>query len=157
MEHEAATVGPRSDAGPRGGPPGDLHCIVRVGEHPLFVRSPRDPADLFVEVPVPIATALLGGKVDVPTLDGTERLALDAATEPGATRRIRGRGLPRLQRSGRGNLYVRVAYDVPRSPSRKLKKALEALAELEAKEVGPARRSYQDLLKRHAKERDEAR
>ena len=144
----------QGDAGPRGGPAGDLHCIVRVGEHPLFVRSPRDPADLFVEVPVPIATAILGGKVDVPTLDGQEKLAIEAGTEPGATNRIRGRGLPRLQRSGRGNLYVRVAYDVPRSPSRKLRKALEALGELEAKEVGPARRAFQDMLKRHAKDGD---
>lgn len=146
----------QGDAGPRGGPAGDLHCIVRVGEHPLFVRSPRDPADLFVEVPVPIATALLGGKIDVPTLDGEERLSLDAGTEPGATSRIRGRGLPRLQRSGRGNLYVRVAYDVPRSPSRKLRKALEAVKEIEAKEVGPARRAFQDMLKRHVKRGDKA-
>jgi len=145
----------QGEAGPRGGPPGDLHCVVRVGEHELFVRSPRDPADLFVEVPIPVSTALLGGKVEVPTLDGSESMTVDAGTEPGATVRVRGGGLPRLQRSGRGNLYVRLLYDVPRRPSRKLKKALEHVAEVEDKEVGPARKKFADLLERHRRQREE--
>lgn len=139
----------QGEAGPRGGPHGDLHCVVRVAAHEFFVRSPRDPADLFVEVPVPVSTALLGGRVDVPTLDGTESLAVDAGTEPGSTLRVRGAGLPRLQRSGRGNLYVRLGYDVPRRPSRKLKKALESVAEIEKNEVGPARKKFADLLDGH--------
>lgn len=137
------------EAGPRGGPHGDLHCVVRVAEHDFFVRSPRDPADLFVEVPVPVSTALLGGRVEVPTLDGTESLVVDAGTEPGATLKVRGAGLPRLQRSGRGNLYVRLGYDVPRRPSRKLRKALESFAEVEKKEVGPARKKFAGLLENH--------
>jgi molecular chaperone DnaJ len=141
----------QGEAGPRGGPPGDLHCIVRVGEHPFFVRSPRDPADLFVEVPVPVSTALLGGRVEVPTLDGVESLVIDTGTEPGATLRVRGAGLPRLQRSGRGNLYVRVTYDVPRKPGRKLKKALEGLSAVEEREMGPARKRFADLLDTHRK------
>ena len=139
----------QGEAGPRGGPPGDLHCVVRVDDHDLFVRSPRDPSDLFVEVPVPVSTALLGGRVEIPTLDGTESLAVDAGTEPGATVRVRGAGLPRLQRSGRGNLYVRLGYDVPRRPSRKLKKVLEGFAELEQKEIGPARKKFADELEKH--------
>ena len=122
---------------------------MRVAEHDFFVRSPRDPADLFVEVPVPVSTALLGGRVEVPTLDGTESLVVEAGTEPGATLRVRGAGLPRLQRSGRGNLYVRLGYDVPRSPSRKLKKALEGIAEIEEKEVGPARKKFAEHLENH--------
>lgn len=143
------------EAGPRGGPAGDLHCVVRVQEHDLFVRSPRDPADLFVEVPVPVSTALLGGRIEVPTLDGIESLPLDAGTEPGATLRVRGAGLPRLQRSGRGNLYVRVAYDVVRSPGRKLRRALQGLVEVEAKEVGPARRKFAERLESHRRLREE--
>jgi molecular chaperone DnaJ len=139
----------QGEAGPRGGPAGDLHCVVRVAEHDFFVRSPRDPADLFVEVPVPVSTALLGGRVVVPTLDGTESLVVDTGTEPGATLRVRGAGLPRLQRSGHGNLYVRLGYDVPRRPSRKLKKALEGIAELEEKEVGPARKKFAEHLENH--------
>lgn len=139
----------QGEAGPRGGAAGDLHCVVRVADHEFFVRSPRDPADLFVEVPIPVSTAMLGGKVEVPTLDGTERIGVDAGTEPGATLKVRGAGLRRLQRSGRGNLYVRLGYDVPRRPSRKLKKALEGVAEIESKEVGPARKRFAELLESH--------
>ena len=56
---------------------------------------------------------------------GTEMLDIDPGTEPGETIRIRGAGLPRFQGGGRGHLFVRVAYDVPRKPSRKLKRAIE--------------------------------
>jgi molecular chaperone DnaJ len=147
------------EAGPRGGPSGDLHCVIRVHEHEMFVRSPRDPADLFIEVPVPVATAMLGGRVDVPTLDGTESLPLDAGTEPGATLRVRGAGLPRLPqrggRGGRGNLYVRVAYDVPRAPGRRLRKALEAVKEIESKESTPARDRFAAFLKEHRRRTSE--
>ncbi|MHC5011581.1 MAG: molecular chaperone DnaJ [Planctomycetota bacterium] len=137
------------EAGARGGPRGDLHCVVQVQEHDFFVRSPREPADVFVEVPVPISTALLGGEIEVPTLEGVEKLDLDAGTEPGATVRVRGGGLPRLQRSGRGDLYVRVAYDVPRSPGRRLRKALDGVAQVEQKELGPARKKFVQRLEAH--------
>jgi molecular chaperone DnaJ len=138
---------------PRGGPPGDLQCLIRVEEHPLFRRSGDDPADLFVEVPVPISIALLGGEVEIPSLDGVETIRLDAGTAPGATVRVRGHGLPRFQRSGRGDLYVRVLYDVPKSPGRGLRKALEGLRAAETEEVGPQRRRFADAMKDHAKGR----
>ena len=147
----------QGEAGPRGGPAGDLHCVVRVREHPLFVRSPRDPADLFVEVPVPIAAALLGGEVEVPTLEGVEKLSLASGTAPGDTVRMRGGGLPRLRSGGRGSLYVRVAYDVPKKPGRRLKRALEGLREEETREVGPARRVFGDRLDAHRRRLDERR
>jgi molecular chaperone DnaJ len=142
------------EAGVRGGPRGDLHCVLRVREHDLFVRSPRDPADLFVEVPVPLGVALLGGEVVVPTLDGTANVQLDAGTEPGATLKVRGEGLPRLQRAGRGDLYVRVAYDVPQGPGRKVRKALEAFREAEAHEPGPRQKKFARRLDQHRAERE---
>jgi molecular chaperone DnaJ len=138
------------EAGPRGGGRGDLHCVVRVREHPLFVRSPRDPADLFVEVPVPLSTALLGGAVRVPTLDGAEEVKVPGGTEPGSTISVRGHGLPVLQGRRRGDLFVRVVYDVPKRPGRRFKRALEGLREAEEKEIGPARRAYEDRLGQHA-------
>lgn len=134
---------------PRGGVPGDLHVRVRVEEHPIFVRSPEDPADLFVQVPVPITTALLGGAIEIPALEGSIQLDVPAATEPGQTLRVRGGGLPRFQRGGKGHLYVHVLYDVPRKPSRKLKRAIEGLRELEQGEPGPSGRRFRDELKQH--------
>jgi len=142
---------------PRGGVPGDLNVRVRVEEHPVFLRSPDDPADLFIQVPVPISTALLGGEVEIPSLEGSISLDVAAGTQPGQTVRVRGGGLPRFQGHGRGHLYVHVLYDVPRRPGRKLKKAIESLREPETGEPGPARRKFNDLLKQHLRRRDKER
>jgi molecular chaperone DnaJ len=138
---------------PRGGAPGDLQCLIHVEKHPLFQRSHEDPADLVVDVPVPVTTAFLGGEVEIPALDGATTIRLDPSTPPGSTLRVKGQGLPHLEHRGRGDLYVRVHYDVPKNPGRKIKKALEALQEAEREETGPARREYQDLLRGHLKER----
>jgi molecular chaperone DnaJ len=136
---------------PRGGTPGDLECVIHVERHPLFQRRAEDPADLVVDVPVPLATALLGGDVEIPSLEGTTTIRVDPSTPPGATVRVKGQGLPHLEHRGRGDLWVRVHYDVPKSPGRKLRKAIEALQEAEGEESGPARRAYQDLLHDHRK------
>ncbi len=134
---------------PRGGVPGDLNVHVRVEEHPIFVRSPEDPSDLYLRVPIPIATALLGGSVEIPSLEGSMEIDVDPGTAPGATLRVRGQGLPRFQSRGRGSVYVRVAYDIPKSPSRKLRKALETLRDVEQNETGPERRRFADQLREH--------
>lgn len=134
---------------PRGGVPGDLNVRIRVEDHDVFLRSPEDPADLFLQAPVPITTALLGGQVEIPSLEGTVTLDVGAGTEPGDTIRVRGAGLPRFQGRGNGHLYVRVLYDVPKRPSRKMKKVLEGLRDLEQTEAGPARRSFEDDVKAH--------
>ncbi|MDJ0521524.1 MAG: molecular chaperone DnaJ [Planctomycetota bacterium] len=134
---------------PRGGVPGDLNVRVRVEDHDVFLRSPEDPADLFLQVPVPIATALLGGEVEIPSLEGSITLDVAAGTSPGDTLRVRGGGLPRFQGHGRGHLYVRILYDVPKKPSRKLKRVLEDLRSTEDGEPGPARRRFRDTLKDH--------
>ena len=134
---------------PRGGPRGDLHVEVRIGEHPLFKR---EGADLYVDVPVPITTTVLGGDVDVPTLSGSNSVKVPAGTAPGSLVRIRGEGLPRLERAGRGDLYVRILLDLPTSPGKRLREALETLRAAERDESGPARRVYVDRLKDHRKQ-----
>ncbi len=139
------------EAAPPGGQAGDLNVYVRVREHPLFGRMPDDPADLIQRVTVPMSVAVLGGQVEIPSLEGSIPLDVDAGTAPGETVRIRGAGLNRFQGGGRGHMYVRLAYDIPKSPSRKLRKAFEALRELEEREPGPARRRADDAMKAHLK------
>jgi len=142
---------------PRGGVPGDLNVRINVDEHRLFLRSPNDPADLYVSVPVPITTALLGGEIEIPSLEGTMMLDIPAGTEPGDTIRVRGGGVPHLQGRGRGSLHAHIVYDVPRRPSRKLKRALDAMRAVESEEPGPQRRKFTDLVKDHLRQYEKTR
>jgi molecular chaperone DnaJ len=134
------------EPGPRGGHRGDLLVTVRVGAHPVFRR---EGSALRLEAPVPLSTAVLGGDVEVPTLSGSLHVQVPPSTAPGSELRLRGEGLPRLDRPGRGDLYVHVVLDVPQNPGRRLRDALEALRQAEADETGPARRRYNDFLREH--------
>jgi molecular chaperone DnaJ len=138
----------------RGGSRGDLEVEVHVAADPLFHRDGDGP-DLFVEVPVPLSTAVLGGEVEVPGLAGTLSVKVPAGTRPGQRIRLRGEGLPVPGRHGKGDLYAVVAMDVPESPGRKLREALDALRAAERDEIGPARRRYQDLVRDHRRRLEE--
>jgi len=110
------------EGGVRGGPPGDLYVVVRVEEHELFVR---DGADLHVEHEISALVAALGTEVEVPALDGREKLAIPAGTQPNDTVVLRGKGLPRLRRSGRGDLVVHLNVTVPRRLSARQRELLQ--------------------------------
>jgi molecular chaperone DnaJ len=100
----------RGAAGPRGGAPGDLYVHLRVRPHD---RYRREDDDLVTDVPISIAQAALGTTVSLPTLDGDEDLAIPAGTQPGHQFVLRGRGVPRLQSRGRGDLRAIVKVEVP--------------------------------------------
>jgi molecular chaperone DnaJ len=97
-------------AGEPGAPPGDLYVRVRVNEDPELLR---DGEDLIHHMRVSFVDATLGAEVDVPTLDGSRTVRLDAGTQPGATLTLRGDGMPRLRRRGRGDLKVVVDVMIP--------------------------------------------
>lgn len=109
------------EAGPNGGPPGDLYVEVRVRPHPIFER---DGADLSSEVPISYATAVLGGSVDVPTLDGHVTLKIPAATQSGKVMRLRGKGVRRVRDATPGDLYCRVVVETPVNLTREQKELL---------------------------------
>ena len=100
----------RGASGPRGGPPGDLYLHLRVRPHPVLSR---DGYDLRETVRISMAQAALGADVKVDTIEGPEALSVEPATPNGAELRLRGRGVPHLQRRGRGDLVVTVAVDTP--------------------------------------------
>ncbi|HPC82781.1 MAG TPA: molecular chaperone DnaJ [Thermoanaerobaculaceae bacterium] len=114
----------QGEGGVRGGPPGDLYVVVRVQPHEFFVR---DGADLHLEVEVSAFLAALGTEVEVPTLDGSEKVPVPSGTQPGDTVTLRGMGLPRLRRGGRGDLVVHFKVAVPRRLSAKQKELLQAI------------------------------
>jgi molecular chaperone DnaJ len=112
--------------GTRGGPPGHLYVDVEVEPDPRF---DRDGDDLVHSLPVPFAQAALGAKREIEGLDGeTVELEIPSGTQPGEVIVVRNQGVPRLQRSGRGNLLVVARVEVPRKLSRKAKKLIEELS-----------------------------
>jgi molecular chaperone DnaJ len=97
-------------AGEPGAPPGDLYVNVRVKEDPELMR---DGEDLVHRLRISIVEAALGTEVEVPTLDGTTVVRVDAGTQPGRTLRLRGEGMPRMRGRGRGDIKVVVDVMVP--------------------------------------------
>jgi DnaJ-class molecular chaperone len=100
---------------PTGGPPGDAMLTIRILAHPRFQR---DGQDLTVRVPVPLADAVLGGAILVPTLDGNVEISLPANTSGGKTFRLRGKGLP--GKDGAGDLYAAIDIVLPPIPDQDL-------------------------------------
>ena len=98
------------EAGFRGGPSGDLYVVLFVKHHEIFKR---DGDDLICEVPVSFVQAALGSEIEVPTLEGSARIKVPAGTQPGASFRVKGKGVKNLQGYGQGDLHVRVQVEIP--------------------------------------------
>jgi molecular chaperone DnaJ len=113
----------QGNAGRNGGPAGDLIIHVNVQPHPQFER---DGADVLYTAPISFAEAALGATLEIPTIDGKVKYDLPAGTQTGTTFRLRGKGIPRLQRTGRGDQYVTVNVQVPTSLTTAQKEALKA-------------------------------
>ena len=111
------------------GEAGDLYLRVRVTPHALFERKDRD---LFVKLRLPVATAVLGGEANVPTLAGkTVRLRVPPLTQPGQLFRLKGYGMPTPGKPDVGDAYARVEIQLPAALSPKAREAWERLAALE--------------------------
>jgi molecular chaperone DnaJ len=117
----------KGEAGPRGGPAGDLYVVTRVSASPVFKRL--DGGNLEVTVPITIAEALRGATIEVPTLDGTKKIKVPAGTKHGTIQRLRGEGPPKPRGSGRGDIRYRLEIDVPKDLTEEQEKAVEGLAE----------------------------
>lgn len=114
------------EAGILGGPAGNLYVVVTVDEHPFFVRN---EFDIQLDLPVNIAQAALGATVNIPTLDGNEEaIDIPAGTQTGKVIRKRGLGIPRLQRSGRGDMLISVRVVTPTDLNPDQKALLQQLA-----------------------------
>jgi molecular chaperone DnaJ len=124
-------VGAEGEAGPSGGPPGDLYVVIHVQEHDFFQREGND---LFCEMPVNFPTLAMGVEIRIPTLEGEERFPVPEGTQSGTTFNLRGRGMPDVTGRGRGNLMVTVRVVTPKKLSREQKKLLEQLADSLPKE-----------------------
>jgi molecular chaperone DnaJ len=115
----------KGEAGPRGGPAGDLYVVTHVGESPVFARKGEN---VEVEVPITIPEAIRGATIEVPTLSGTKRIRVPPGTQHGTIQRLRGEGPPKLSGRGRGDIHYRLMIDVPSSLSREQREAVDDLA-----------------------------
>jgi molecular chaperone DnaJ len=136
--YEGATlrISGEGEAAPHGGAPGDLYVRIRVKADPRFERKEDD---LLTEAVVDVATAALGGTVPVPVIGGDEpqRIRIPAGVRSGATFRIRGHGMPKLQAKGRGDLLVKVRIEVPTELSADQKRHFEELGKTFGRHDGP--------------------
>lgn len=117
-------------AGVNGGPPGDLFVVLEVEPSDVFQRN---GADLHLPLPIDFTVALLGGTLEIPTVDGEHHtLEIPAGVQPGQAIRLDGLGLPHLNRDRRGSLHVHLEVEIPRKLSRKERELIEELADLRA-------------------------
>ena len=132
------------EPGARGGPRGDLYCIVNVKPHPLFQR---EGDDLHLDVPVAFAGLVLGTKIEVPTLSGPATLSVPARTAAHTVMRLRGKGIPSLRGGGPGDLLVRVTLDMPKKLTKRQEELLHELQGIDEENVSPDRKSFLGKVK----------
>ena len=113
-------------SGKNGGPAGDLLITVMVRPHEIFRR---DGTAVFCEAPITFTQAVLGGTLEIPTIDGKVKYDIPEGTQPGTVFRLRGKGIPVLNGRGRGDQYVTVNIETPRNLNREQKEALKKFSE----------------------------
>lgn len=124
------------EAGPRGGPEGDLYIFIDVKKHDLFER---DGADLYCVAPIPMATAALGGEIEGPTIEGGRvSIAIPEGAQTGKRFRVKGKGMSRLNQKGRGDMLVEIQVETPVNLTARQKELLKEFCEAGGDECNPS-------------------
>jgi molecular chaperone DnaJ len=126
-----------------GGPNGSLFLVLDVQPHKFFRRREND---IFLNLDINVAQAVLGAEIEVPTLDGNEKLKIPAGTQPGKIFQIKGKGVPYLRRSGRGDQKVIVNVAIPSKLTKEQRELFEKLAESLGTAVKPQEKGFLDWL-----------
>ncbi|MBJ40479.1 MAG: molecular chaperone DnaJ [Gammaproteobacteria bacterium] len=136
----------QGEAGPNGGPAGDLYVEVRVEDHAIFQREAQH---LFCEVPISFSDAALGSEVEVPTLDGRVSLKIPAETQTGKRFRLRGKGVDvsQINRGGVGDLYCEIIVETPVNLTKRQKELLREFEEASDERQSPRRHSFFEGVK----------
>jgi molecular chaperone DnaJ len=126
------------------GPSGDLYVVVKVKDHPIFERQGDE---LHCTIPINIAQAALGTEIDLLTFDGLQNVKVPEGTQSGSRIRLRNLGVPRLQASSRGDLFVHIDVRVPSKLTREQRKMFEQLRDTLPVENEPREKSIIDKVK----------
>jgi molecular chaperone DnaJ len=124
------------EAGLRGGPAGDLYIFLSIKPHEFFQR---DGSDIFCRVPISMVTAIIGGQIEVPTVDGGRtRVRVPEGTETGKQFRLKGKCMPVLRSSVTGDMYIQVDVETPKNLTRRQRELIEEFERESHKETSPA-------------------
>lgn len=132
------------NAGANGGPNGNLNVAVTVRPDQLFSRR---GFDVLCEIPITYSQAAFGDEIVVPTIDGKVKYKIGAATQPGTTFRLRGKGIQRLNRSGRGDQLVTVTIEVPKNLNKSQQDALNKFESMLSEKNYAKRKGFFDRIK----------
>ena len=138
------TLSGQGDAGANGGVSGDLYVVVHEIPHSHLRREGNN---LFYTRVISVTDAILGTEINVPCLDGPQRLKLSAGTQPGTVERLRGKGLPSVNSSGKGDLYVKILVWIPHKLKRDEKNALEVIRDSDSFKPDPTREDKEIIEK----------
>jgi len=116
----------QGNAGRNGGPAGDLQIVITVQPHQLFRREGNN---VYCDAPITFTQAVLGGELEIPTIDGKVKYEIPEGTQTGTTFRLRGKGIPNVNGRGRGDQFVTVNIETPRNLNREQKEALRKFSE----------------------------
>jgi molecular chaperone DnaJ len=132
------------EPGLNGGPRGDLYVVIHVKKHKYFRRR-KD--DILLDLSINLAQATLGAELNVPTVDGDVELTIPTGTQPGKVLRMRGKGVPRLRRNGRGDQLVVISVDIPRTLDSEQRELFNKLAGTLGTEKVLRERGFMDSLR----------
>jgi molecular chaperone DnaJ len=127
-----------------GGPNGNVYVEIQVRPHKFFRRKGNN---IQLDLNINMAQAALGDEIEVPTLDGPQKLTIPAGTQPGRIFTLKGKGIPNLRSSGRGDEHILVNVEVPTRLTTEQRDLLEQLAKTLGSEVRPQERSFLDKIK----------
>jgi len=123
--------------GDNGGPPGDLYIIIKVKPHEFFER---EGDDILCTVPMTISQAALGTEIDIPTIEGSEKIKIPPGTQTHSLFKLKNKGVPSLRGRGRGDQIVRVVVQTPAHLTERQKQIFQELAKLDKTSVATTKR-----------------
>jgi len=133
------------EAGTRGGPAGDLYVFVNIKAHRFFKR---EAADLHCKVPTPIHIVMLGGSIEVPTIDGKRmKVSVPEGTQTGQQFRIKDKGMSVMRSSHRGDMFVEVITETPVNLTKKQKELMQQFVKEGGNDTNPKSSGFFDKMK----------
>ena len=139
----------QGEHGANGGPPGDIYVRINVARSSKFDRRGND---IYIDTHISMSRAALGCEITVPTVDGDVKYTVPAGTQSGTLFRLKGKGVPRVNGSGRGDQYVKVVVEIPKNLNEKQVEALKAFMEACGEEPDnievPHKKGFKNIFKK---------